>query len=147
MPREPDHHPDGGTSAGGGEDARARLFVYGTLRRSHASPFASHLAAHSTHLGAAALRARLFVLGWFPGAVPSADPADVVHGDVFEIRAEHAAGVLARLDEYEGSDFERRGAEVEMEETGETVRCWAYFYTGEVEGRERIAGGDWLARG
>lgn len=149
MPREPrtaGRDPDGGTRAGGGDDAPARLFVYGTLRRSQASPFAAHLAAYSTHLGAAALRARLYALGWFPGAVPSADPADIVHGDVFEIHPEHAAGVLARLDDYEGIAFERREVEVAMEETGRAVRCWAYFYGGGVEGRERIAGGDWLAR-
>jgi len=129
--------------AGGEHGAPARLFVYGTLRRSQANPFAADLHAHSTHLGAARLRGRLYALGWFPGAVASDDPADVVHGDVFALHPAHADTVLARLDAYEGPAFERRKVEARLE-TGAAVRCWIYLYTGELDDAERIAGGDWL---
>jgi gamma-glutamylcyclotransferase (GGCT)/AIG2-like uncharacterized protein YtfP len=128
-----------------GREGSVRLFVYGTLRPLQVNPFAAVLHAHSTHLGAARIRARLYALGWFPGAVASDDPADVVHGDVFALDPAHAEAMLARLDEYEGSGFERRETEARLE-TGEAMRCWTYFHTGGVRG-ERIAGGDWTRRG
>jgi gamma-glutamylcyclotransferase (GGCT)/AIG2-like uncharacterized protein YtfP len=140
---EPDRDAD--RRAGGEGEAPVRLFVYGTLRRSQVNPFAAVLHAHSAHLGAAWIRARLYALGWFPGAVASDDPVDVVRGDVFALHPAHADAVLARLDEYEGAQFERRETEARLE-TGETVHCWTYFYTGEPAG-ERIAGGDWAGRG
>lgn len=122
-----------------------RLFVYGTLRRGEMNEFARYLHAHSTHLGAARIRARLYALGWFPGAVASDDPADVVRGDLFALDPAHADAVLARLDEYEGSEFERRETEARLE-TGEAMRCWTYYHVGEAAGK-RIEGGDWMGRG
>jgi len=78
--------------------------------------------------------------------VLSDDADDVVHGEVFALDASSAAEVLARMDEYEGPQFERREVEALLE-SGETVRCWAYLYRGDVEGRERVASGDWGDRG
>lgn len=122
-----------------------RLFVYGTLRRGEANEFARYLHAHATHAGRARLRARLYAFGWFPGAVLSGDPADVVHGDLFALRPETAGEVIARLDEYEGFAFERREVEVETG-PGERARCWTYLFTGAAAEGEPIASGDWLAR-
>lgn len=119
-----------------------RLFVYGSLRHGEVNPYAADLHAHAGLLGRARLRGRLYAISWFSGVVLSGDPSDVVHGEVFALHAGSAAEVLARMDEYEGPQFERRRVEVEME-TGETVECWVYFYRGDVEGRERVASGEW----
>jgi gamma-glutamylcyclotransferase (GGCT)/AIG2-like uncharacterized protein YtfP len=141
----PDPDLDTDRRTGGGRQAPVRLFVYGTLRCGETNELARHLHARSAHLGAARIQARLYALGWFPGAVASDDPADVVRGDLFALDPGRADALLARLDEYEGSGFERRETEARLE-TGESMRCWTYLYTGEVRG-ERIDGGDWAGRG
>jgi len=130
----------------GAPAAPARLFVCGTLRRGEANAYAADLHAHSAYAGPGRLRGRLYSLGWCPGMVLSDDADDVVHGEVFALDASSAAEVLARLDEYEGPQFERRAVEAAMED-GEVVRCWAYLYRGDVEGRERVASGDCAERG
>ena len=78
------------------------------------------------------------------GRRASGDPADRVVGDAFALDPARAAEVLARLDEYEGAQYERREVEAALD-TGEAVRCWAYLYVGGLEGCARIASGDWLA--
>lgn len=122
-----------------------RLFVYGTLRPGHGHPMSAWLLGRARHLGGAAMRGRLYDLGPYGGAVYADDaspPDDVVRGDVLELSAGDAEAVLARLDEYEGSDFPRREVVVEMDSGGE-VRCQAYLYAGDTEGRARVASGVW----
>ncbi|HEX2203511.1 MAG TPA: gamma-glutamylcyclotransferase family protein [Longimicrobium sp.] len=120
-----------------------RLFVYGTLRASQANPMARLLRGHADLLGEGTTRARLHDLGEYPGAVASPDAADRVHGDVFALREPHADEVLAALDAYEGEAFERTEVEVALD-SGAEVACWTYLFTGSVEGRPRIASGDYL---
>ena len=124
---------------------RRTLFVYGTLRRDATHPVADFLAAHATHLGGATMRGRLYALGPYPGAVTSNDAADVVVGDVFALHPETADATIARLDEYEGAEYERREIDATLA-SGGTVRCWMYLYTGAVDEETRIGSGDWLAR-
>ncbi|HEV7714017.1 MAG TPA: gamma-glutamylcyclotransferase family protein, partial [Steroidobacteraceae bacterium] len=127
------------------EGAPPRLFVYGSLRTGQANPVAALLHGHARHLGPGTVCARLYVVSWYGGMVPSDAAEDRVHGDVFELAAETAERVLAELDAYEGDGFARTPVEVAM--GGETrVAAFAYLYAGSVAGLARMAHGDWLRR-
>jgi gamma-glutamylcyclotransferase (GGCT)/AIG2-like uncharacterized protein YtfP len=129
---------------GGAGDAPARLFVYGSLRRGEENEMAALLHRHARWLGAGTIRARLYAVSWYSGAVPSGDPADAVHGDVFELDPSSADEVMARLDAYEGADFALRPVDVTMGET--RAAADAYLYAASVAGLPWIAHGDWLRR-
>lgn len=121
-----------------------RLFVYGSLRRGEENEMASLLHRHARWLGAGTIRARLYAISWYSGAVASDEPADAVHGDAFELDSASAGEVIARLDAYEGADFVRRAVEVRVGET--RVAAHAYLYAASVAGLPWIAHGDWLRR-
>lgn len=63
-----------------------------------------------------------------------------VSGDLLRLRD---ATVLRHLDNYEGSDYERVLRSVRLWD-GSRVDAWVYEYHGVVEGRLRVAGGNWL---
>jgi gamma-glutamylcyclotransferase (GGCT)/AIG2-like uncharacterized protein YtfP len=94
-------------------------------------------------LGAASYCGRLYDLGWYPGVVPSDDPADLVRGELFALPTP-AAALLAELDSYEGPEFRRVRALVTPAEAS-PVESWIYLYTREATGLPRIASGDFLA--
>lgn len=128
----------------------AYLFVYGTLLTGAARPEVTRLlTAHARDLGPATLQARLYDLGTYPGAVPSARPGDRVRGRLLRLR--QPGRVIPRLDRYEGyrpdaepvSEFVRRLATV-VPETGAGARpAWVYYYNRAVDRRVRIATGDY----
>ena len=122
----------------------ARLFVYGSLRRGEENEMAALLHGHARWLGAGTIRARLYAISWYSGAVASDEPGDAVHGDVFELDRASGREVVARLDAYEGADFARRRVEVVVGET--RVAADAYLYAASVAGLPWIAHGDWLRR-
>ena len=64
-----------------------RLFVYGTLMRGFDHPMARLLSANADFLGEATCRGRLYLVRHYPGLVLSDDSADVVHGELFRLRA------------------------------------------------------------
>jgi gamma-glutamylcyclotransferase (GGCT)/AIG2-like uncharacterized protein YtfP len=106
------------------------LFVYGTLLTGTGQPHLDRLLReHADNLGPATLRARLYDLGPFPGAVPSSRPRDRVVGQLFRL---HRPALLAPLDRYEGyradaeaaSGFVRRSARVTLGEAHGTVVAW-----------------------
>jgi gamma-glutamylcyclotransferase (GGCT)/AIG2-like uncharacterized protein YtfP len=104
------------------------------------------LHARARWLGGGTIRARLYAIDWYSGAVASDDPADVVHGDVFEFEPATAAETIAALDAYEGEGFARREVEVRMETggTAETLlRAQAYLFAASVAGLPWIAHGRW----
>ena len=118
------------------------LFVYGSLRKGEENAMASLLHGHARYLGRGTIRARLYGISWYCGAVASDDVDDVVPGDVFELAPATAGDILATLDEYEGADFERRNVDVAMaDET--RVAADAYLYAASVAGLSWIAHGDW----
>src|SRR5215212_10117745 len=119
-----------------------RLFVYGSLRMGEENEMARLLHGHANYLGEGTIRARLYAIDWYSGAVASDDPADLVHGDVFELDAAAADEVIAALDAYEGDGFERREAAAAM--AGETsLRVQAYLFAASVAGLPWIAHGRW----
>jgi gamma-glutamylcyclotransferase (GGCT)/AIG2-like uncharacterized protein YtfP len=117
------------------------LFVYGTLRRGSNNEPARLLQGQARFIGNARMQGRLYGLGRYPGAVPASKQGEWVRGEVYQM--DDSAGLLAALDEYEGSSFERAISSVQTEE-GRTMECWVYLYVGKTPGR-LIGSGDWLA--
>ena len=92
----------------------------------------------------AAIRARLYDLGAYPGAVPSASGR--VRGRLIGIVA---PVLLRRLDRYEdyfphrprSSEFRRVITYAICLANRRPVRCWAYFYNGDTAGKAWIRSG------
>ena len=120
---------------------RSNLFVYGTLRRRCRNKFARLLHTHARFLGNARVRGRLYQFSRYPGAVLSEVPDDWVRGEVFELED---PSILAALDEYEGTEFERAMVGVHLE-NGEQLEAWVYLFIGKRRGRH-IKSGNWFAR-
>jgi gamma-glutamylcyclotransferase (GGCT)/AIG2-like uncharacterized protein YtfP len=113
------------------------LFVYGTLRRGCENEFARRLSEQGHFVGVARVPGRLYDLGHYPGARPANDS---VAGEIFYVDE----SLLAALDDYEGSEFERAIVSAQMD-GARTLECWIYWYAGPANGR-LIASGDWLKR-
>jgi gamma-glutamylcyclotransferase (GGCT)/AIG2-like uncharacterized protein YtfP len=126
-----------------------RLFVYGTLMRGFDHPMAKLLSANADFLGEATCRGQLYLVRHYPGLVLSDDPADIVHGELFALRAPEA--LLAELDMYEacGEGFEppteylRRMLTVTLSD-GASREAWTYVYNWPVSELPRIASGRFL---
>jgi gamma-glutamylcyclotransferase (GGCT)/AIG2-like uncharacterized protein YtfP len=76
-----------------------RLFVYGTLMRGFDHPMARLLSANADFLGKARCRGRLYLIKHYPGLVPSDDAGDIVHGELYRLRARD--DLLREFDMYE----------------------------------------------
>lgn len=126
------------------------LFVYGTLMRRGASPYAKLLMARAIFAGEAWAPGKLYHLGHFPGAVFGLHRTAKVHGEVFRLKG---TAILNALDAYEGCRpenpeprlFQRDIIDVSLP-GGTSFAAWAYSFTGNVSGRPRIASGRFLPR-
>lgn len=125
------------------------LFVYGTLRRDTESEMAHLLARYADVVGEGTYRGRLYQVDYYPGVVPSDDPADRVRGEVYSLRNPRIA--LPQLDRYEGcgpgfrepTEYVRRQEEIVL--TGGTAcTAWVYVYNRPVDGLVWIRPGDFL---
>jgi gamma-glutamylcyclotransferase (GGCT)/AIG2-like uncharacterized protein YtfP len=129
------------------------LFVYGTLRRGSRSLMAERLAGEATFVGEGTVSGRLFDTGAYPACIPTADPSERVHGEVFALRAETRDDLLAVLDQYEGyaadarysSLFVRERTVVRFADGSEEV-AWIYHYNEGLDDAIPITTGDWLVR-
>jgi len=138
-----------------------RLFVYGTLMRGFDHPMARLLAANADFLGQARCRGRLYLVKHYPGLVLSDDPADVVHGELFRLRAPHE--LLGEFDMYEAcgdgfpapTEYVRRmlpltlaGGLVPDASTeapaDASIEAWTYLYNWPIADLPRIASGRFL---
>ena len=123
-----------------------RLFVYGTLMRGFDHPMAKLLAANADFLGEATCRGRLYLVRHYPALVLSDDPADVVHGELFSLRARDA--MLAEFDMYEAcgegykppTEYVRQMLNVTLAD-GSSSEAWTYVYNWPVTELRRIASG------
>ncbi|MEO1252929.1 MAG: gamma-glutamylcyclotransferase family protein [Pseudomonadota bacterium] len=125
------------------------LFVYGLLRRASGHVVAEGLMDGARHVGLARAQGRLFDNGGYPGVIDSDDPADLVIGDVFEITEDPA--FLERLDAFEAcgpadpEPHEYRRAVRSVKTAAGDMQSWIYLYNRPVDGKRRIASGDFLA--
>ncbi len=130
------------------------LFVYGTLQSTAQHPMGDLLRSHARLVGTGAICARLYIIddqedlgaNYFPGALPSPDPADRVYGEVYELT--NPAPLMPELDRLEAcgpdwpepQEFILRNVEV-LIDGGEAARAWSYLYTWDVTGAERVMSG------
>jgi len=125
------------------------LFVYGTLMRGFDHPMAKLLSANADFLGEAHCRGRLYLVKHYPGLVASDDPADIVHGDLFRLRAREA--MLREFDMYEAcgdgfpppTEYVREMLKVRRAD-GSASEAWTYLYNWPVTNLPRIASGRFL---
>lgn len=123
------------------------LFVYGTLRNDAGFAMGRLLASAADFIDAAFFQGRLFLVDHYPGVVPSADPGDIVHGDVF--RLHHPEQMLARLDHYEQcgeafaapTEFIRVLGKIRFRD-GQMIDAWIYLYNRPIDSLTRITSGD-----
>jgi gamma-glutamylcyclotransferase (GGCT)/AIG2-like uncharacterized protein YtfP len=118
------------------------LFVYGTLRRGSNNQFARLLSEQQQLLGMARVPGRLYDLGSYPGARRADHSNEWILGEVF--RLDDPGKLLAALDDYEGSEFERVIVPVHLDD-GRSIDCWIYWYVGAAPGR-LVASGDWFLK-
>src|SRR6476620_4857690 len=126
-----------------------RLFVYGTLMRGFDHPMARLLSANADFLGEAQCRGRLYLVRHYPGLVLSDDAADVVHGEVYRLRAPDE--LLREFDMYEAcgegfappTEYLRQMLPITLRD-GAASEAWTYIYNCDVARLPRIASGKFL---
>jgi gamma-glutamylcyclotransferase (GGCT)/AIG2-like uncharacterized protein YtfP len=130
----------------------SHLFVYGTLMSTATGALGigmrERLQREALLLGPAATQGRLYDLGRYPALVDSDNPADLVHGEVFELQEPSKS--FAWLDKYEGivpgqhghNEYQRVERPVRLAR-GEEITAWVYLYRKSVVRAPRIAAGRW----
>jgi gamma-glutamylcyclotransferase (GGCT)/AIG2-like uncharacterized protein YtfP len=126
-----------------------RLFVYGTLMRGFDHPMAQLLSRGADFVGAARCRGRLYLVKHYPGLVTSADPADIVFGEVYRLR--QPAELLPEFDMYEAcgegfaepTEYVRRLLPVTLADE-QAEEAWTYLYNWPVTHLPRIVSGRFL---
>ena len=127
------------------------LFAYGLLRGEFESPVADLMQQYAKRQGPATLRAQLFDLGGYPGVIPPNTDNQRVLGELFEVT--HPDFLWLPLDNFEGmggdhtEPFEyRRELSAVTRDNGEELQAYVYWYNWPVDGKLRIASGDYLQR-
>ena len=126
-----------------------RLFVYGTLMRGFDHPMARLLSANADFIGEARCQGRLYLVKHYPGLVLSDDPADVVFGELYRLRAPDE--LLREFDMYEAcgegfaepTEYIRQMLPVTLDGGAES-EAWTYIYNWPVANLPRIASGRFL---
>ena len=121
------------------------VFVYGTLRRGQANDI-NRLLPAPVYRGMARIRGVLYDLGRYPGVILGSGD-NWVSGEVYAITPE-LEQQLDRIEEVApvpSGEYARRHIDVEVD--GLLLRCLVYEIAPlRVQGRPRIAHGDWLRR-
>jgi gamma-glutamylcyclotransferase (GGCT)/AIG2-like uncharacterized protein YtfP len=128
-----------------------RLFVYGTLMRGFDHPMARLLSGNADFLGEARCQGRLYRVEHYPALVLSDDPADIVHGELFRLRAPDE--LLREFDMYEAcgesfpqpTEYVRQMLPLTLADDTK-AEAWTYVYNWPVAHLPRIASGRFLAR-
>jgi gamma-glutamylcyclotransferase (GGCT)/AIG2-like uncharacterized protein YtfP len=128
-----------------------RLFVYGTLMRGFDHPMAKLLSRGADLIGEARCQGRLYLVTHYPALVLSGDPADVVFGELYRLRAPDE--LLREFDMYEAcgegfaapTEYVRQLLSVTLGDEAVT-EAWTYVYNWPVAHLTRIASGRFLER-
>jgi gamma-glutamylcyclotransferase (GGCT)/AIG2-like uncharacterized protein YtfP len=126
-----------------------RLFVYGTLMRGFDHPMAKLLSANADFLGDATCRGKLYLVRHYPGLVLSDDVGDIVHGELFRLRARDE--LLREFDMYEAcgegfkppTQYVREMLQVTLAD-GSASEAWTYLYNWPIAKLARIASGRFI---
>jgi gamma-glutamylcyclotransferase (GGCT)/AIG2-like uncharacterized protein YtfP len=126
-----------------------RLFVYGTLMRGYEHPMAKLLSANADFLGEASCRGRLYMVKHYPGLVLSDDANEIVHGELYRLRA--ADELLREFDMYEAcgegfpepTQYVRTMFSVTLAD-GAPSPAWTYLYNWPVATLTLIGSGRFL---
>jgi gamma-glutamylcyclotransferase (GGCT)/AIG2-like uncharacterized protein YtfP len=129
-------------------DSKDYLFVYGTLRKGFESPVKEQVSSDLEWIGQAKVKALLYDMGTFPGAIKSSGMNEVL-GDVY--RVANAEKVFKVLDHYEGyldgdpekSEYIRVRTDVQMN-GGKILNVWIYWCNLDLEGKPVIKNKDYL---
>ena len=127
-----------------------RLFVYGTLMRGFDHPMGQLLSRSADFIGEARCQGRLYRVKHYPALVLSDDPADVVFGELYRLRA--PGELLREFDMYEAcgegfaepTEYVRQMLPVTLSD--KTVEAWTYLYNWPVAQLSRIASGRFLEK-
>ena len=126
------------------------LFVYGTLRRDTRSGMHRLLAQYASFLAGGTYQGRLYLVGNYPGVVPSPNPSAKVRGEVYALHRPEI--ILPKLDAYEecGPDFSEpteylRQRQAVVLANGSTCHAWVYLYNRPTDKLILISSGDFLA--
>jgi gamma-glutamylcyclotransferase (GGCT)/AIG2-like uncharacterized protein YtfP len=128
-----------------------RLFVYGTLMRGFDHPMAKLLSGNADFIGEARCQGRLYRIKHYPGLLLSDDPADIVFGELYRLRARDA--LLCEFDMYEAcgegfaepTEYVRQMLSVTLAD-GAKSDAWTYVYNWPVSDQSRIASGRFMER-
>lgn len=131
MPKQ-DKESSSLSSPTGGQGAY--LFVYGTLRKEYGLRLIEVVDKNLEYIGEAKVKASLYDLGSYPGAVKDNSNNEVV-GDVFLVK--DADKVFKVLDEYEGEEYSRQKEQVQLS-SGKTITAWIYWYNQKTEEKQKI---------
>ena len=128
-----------------------RLFVYGTLMRGFDHPMAQLLSRSADFIGESRCQGRLYLVKQFPGLVLSDDPADVVFGELYRLRAPDE--LLREFDMYEAcgegfaepTEYVRQMLPVTSQDNS-VDEAWTYLYNWPVAHLPRIVSGRFLEK-
>ncbi|MDE3167057.1 MAG: gamma-glutamylcyclotransferase [Acidobacteriota bacterium] len=115
------------------------LFVYGTLKSSFTNRYARRLRREARLLGQAHMPGRLYRIRWYPGMRPPREPADLVTGELYQLR--QPVKTLAALDEWEQQY--RRELHRATLENGQQSLAWVYMYRQPRPEDCRVVSGEW----
>lgn len=121
------------------------LFVYGTLMRTAHNAQAQYFHQAASFLGPARWQGRLYLVSFYPGAVPSELTEDIVHGELWTLTDPQT---LALLDQYEECsphdplphEYTRSIETVWL--GAQVLNAWVYIYKRDTSGLEQIASGN-----
>ncbi len=119
------------------------LFVYGTLKRNAGHIAHRKLQSWAQYVSEATFQGRLYRVSWYPAAVPSQVPGEIVPGEIY--RLSDPPHLLRQLDRYEGcvgkaSEYERCECSVRLP-GGDSLCAWIYLYRRATDGLDRIESG------
>ena len=124
------------------------LFTYGLLRKQAQHNMSQFMSSKAEFICEATFQGKLYMVDYYPGAIPSDDINDLVVGDVFSV---NDAAILQELDAFEGvgSSFSkpneyRRVIKSVRTKRGEHMKAWIYLYNWLVDQENQIKNGDFL---